>query len=117
MNGPVARLRFTLRTLIVLVAAVAASLGGLIEYRGLTRKAAEYRAKAEDHAGIEQTLRAIIEKSGPNSPIDISPGDGIRSKRFTAKVVAEFEAALSRKYERAARSPWLTVEPDPPEPD
>jgi hypothetical protein len=25
-------------------------------------------------------------------------------------------AALARKYERAARYPWLPVEPDPPEP-
>jgi hypothetical protein len=29
---------------------------------------------------------------------------------------AERFAALARKYERAARYPWLPVEPDPPEP-
>ena len=69
------RLRFTLRTLIALVAVVAAALGGFLEYRRLMRKAAEYRARAEEHAGIEQTLRTIIEKSGPSSPVDISPGE------------------------------------------
>jgi hypothetical protein len=110
------RLRFTLRTLIALVAVVAATLGGFLEYRRLMRKAAEYRARAADHAGIEQTLRTIIEKSGPNSPVDISPGNGLRSKRFTAQAVADHEAALRLKYERAAGYPWLPVEPDPPEP-
>jgi hypothetical protein len=27
-----------------------------------------------------------------------------------------YHAALARKYERAARYPWLPVEPDPPQP-
>lgn len=30
---------------------------------------------------------------------------------------AEYRAALKRKYERAGRYPWITVEPDGPEPD
>jgi hypothetical protein len=29
---------------------------------------------------------------------------------------ADHHASLVRKYERAARNPWLPVEPDPPEP-
>ena len=29
---------------------------------------------------------------------------------------ADHHASLARKYERAARYPWLLVEPDPPEP-
>jgi hypothetical protein len=94
------RLRFTLRTLIAVVAVIAA----------------EYRALAEDHAGIEQTLRTMIEKSGPDFPVDLSPGNGLRSKRFTAQAVADHEAALRLKYERAAGYPWLPIEPDPPEP-
>jgi hypothetical protein len=107
------RLRFSVRLLMAIVAVLAATLGGFVEYHRLKRIAAEYRAKAEDHAGVEKTLRAIIEQTGPNSPVDISPGPGLRSRRFTAKTVADFEAALSRKYERAARYPWLSVEPDP----
>ena len=110
------RLRFTLRTLIAVVAVIAATLGGFLEYRRLMRKTAEYRALAEDHAGIEQTLRTMIEKSGPDSPVDLSPGNGLRAKRFTAQAVADHEAALRLKYERAAGYPWLPVEPDPPEP-
>lgn len=30
---------------------------------------------------------------------------------------AEYHAGLRRKYERAARYPWLRVEPDPPAPE
>jgi hypothetical protein len=30
---------------------------------------------------------------------------------------ADHHASLARKYEEAARYPWLPVEPDPPEPD
>lgn len=30
---------------------------------------------------------------------------------------AEHHELLARKYEQAARHPWLPVEPDPPEPD
>lgn len=36
----------------------------------------------------------------------------VRSDRL-----AEYHAALTAKYERAARRPWLPVEPDPPWPD
>ena len=111
------RPRLSIRRLMLIVAVVAAMLGGLIEYGRLTRVAAAYRAKAEDHAGLEKTLRMIIGQTGPNSPIDISPGEGLRSRRFTAKVVAEFQAGLARKYERAARYPWLSVEPDPAVPE
>ena len=34
-----------------------------------------------------------------------------------AKARAAHHAALRSKYERAARYPWLPVEPDPPEPE
>jgi hypothetical protein len=30
---------------------------------------------------------------------------------------ADHHASLARKYERAARYPWLSVEPDPPDPE
>ena len=30
---------------------------------------------------------------------------------------ADYQAALKTKYERAARYPWLPVEPDPPAPE
>ena len=43
--------------------------------------------------------------------------DGFRGKqsKYHAKQ-ADYHASLARKYERAARYPWLSVAPDPPEP-
>jgi hypothetical protein len=107
------RVRFTLRRLMIVVAVAAvlmAASNGLARLRLLS---SDYRARAEEHAGIEATLRRIIASDGADTPVDISPGAGLRSRRFTARAVADYEAALRRKYERAARYPWLRVKPDP----
>lgn len=109
-------MRFTLRRLMLAVAIASAVLAASVEIGRLRRASAAYRQKAQEHAAIAETLKGIIAASGPSSPIDISPGEGLRSKRFTAKQVANHEARLAAKYERAARYPWLSVEPDPPEP-
>lgn len=111
------RVRFKLRAMMASVAILAALLGTFVEYVRLTRKSADRRARAEEHAGLEQTLRWIIATSGADAPIDISPGPGIRSKRFSARSVADWQAALRRKYEQAARYPWLSVDADSPEPE
>jgi len=99
------------------VAILAALMGTFVEYVRLSRKSAGLRARAEEHAGLEQTLRWIMATSGPDAPIDISAGPGIRSKRFSARAVAEWQAALRRKYEQAARYPWLSVGAGAPEPE
>jgi hypothetical protein len=40
------------------------------------------------------------------------------TRRFLAyRARAVYHAALRRKYERAAASPWLAIDPDPPEPN
>jgi hypothetical protein len=110
------RVRFTLRGLMIVVAGAAGLMAAWIGLARLRLLASDYRARAKQHAGIEETLRRIIASAGADSPVDISPGPGLRSRRFTAWAVAKHEAALCRKYERAARYPWLRVEPDPPEP-
>ncbi|MDB5351373.1 MAG: hypothetical protein JWN86_2620 [Planctomycetota bacterium] len=106
------RIRVTLRKMMAAIAIVAVLLGGYMECKALRRRAEDYRRKAENHADIEGVLRAIAATSGEGSPVDISPGPGIRSRRFTVRDVIEREAALHRKYERAARYPWLSVAPD-----
>ncbi len=79
------RVRFTVRRMMVAVAL----MGAFAEFTRLCRKSADLHARAEEHAGLEQTLRWIIASSGADAPVDISPGLGIRSKRFTAGAVAE----------------------------
>jgi hypothetical protein len=111
----VSRVRFTLRGLMIVVAVVAGLMAAWIGLARLRLLSSGYRARAEQHAGIEGTLRRIIASEGADALVDISPEPGHRSRRFTAQAVAKHEAALCRKYERAARYPWLPLEPDPPE--
>jgi hypothetical protein len=100
-----------------LVAVAALLMGAVDGYLRLRRRSVAFRARAEQHAAMEEMLRRLlIDVSGDRSPVDISPGPGLPSKRFTARFVADREASLKRKYERAARYPWLPVAPDPPYP-
>ena len=112
-----ARVRFTVRRLMIVVAVAAGLTAAWVGLARLRLLSSDYRAWAEQHAGIEEVLRRIVSSDGANTPVDVSPGPGLRSRRFTAWAVAEHEAALRRKYERAVRYPWLPVEPDPPAPE
>jgi hypothetical protein len=110
-------LRITVGRLMIVAAVAAALMAAWVGIARLRRLSSDFRARAEQHAGIEETLRRIVASDGADAPVDISLGPGLRSRRFTVWAVAEYEAALRRKYERAARYPWLPVEPDPPEPE
>ena len=109
--------RFRLRTLLVAVAVVALLMGGSVEVVRLRRQSAIYRDRADHHAAVEGVLRSIAARQGDGSPVDDSPGPGVRSKRFTARIMAEHEARLRLKYDRAVARPWRPVAPDPPPPD
>ncbi|MDB5352076.1 MAG: hypothetical protein JWN86_3323 [Planctomycetota bacterium] len=90
------RFRFTVRRMMVVVAIVAACLGWIVE------RHARFRRLSASH------MSQAIEASGPDDPFHIalkipSPEE-------------EWRIGLAAKYARAARYPWLPVEPDPPEP-
>jgi hypothetical protein len=110
------RLRFTIRRLMLAVAIVGVLMGSLVEWNVLRHRASLYRKRAQDHADMETSLRFTAEGPGGTNRVDISPGPGIPSKPFPIQVVIDHEVRLRRKWEKAARYPWLTVEPDPPEP-
>lgn len=97
----------------VAVATAAVLLGGYVEFNLLRRRSAMYRDRAREHSEMEMVLREIAAREGSRTRLDISPGPGLRTKPFTIPVVIDFEAGLKRKYERAARYPWLSVAPDP----
>jgi hypothetical protein len=83
------RLRFTVRRLMLVVALAACSVWG---YR-MWRVSREY---------------ARVERHRTHYPIGYPSADAAEK--------AAYDAALARKYQRAARYPWLPVEPDPPQP-
>ena len=92
------RVRFTVRRMMVAVAAVALMSYGVV----LWRRASEYRGRADSYG-----IRVIMVDSG------LSPDDLERKNRR----LNEYYESMQRKYDRAARYPWLPVAPDPPEPE
>ncbi len=109
------RFRFTVRRMMVAVAIAAFMLAG----GELLRRRNAYLEKAENFR------HDIVPPSGWDM------GGGTLSEEEFRKQLAAFQAegeairrtprsrhyqAMARKYERAARYPWLPVAPDPPEP-
>jgi hypothetical protein len=95
MRSP--RVRFTVRGLMVAVAAAAILIGA----ETMRRRSERFRGMAERFGLLERACRLFY--WGPDTPVD-------NPKAF-------YYADLRRKYERAARRPWLPVAPDPPEPE
>jgi len=91
-----------------LVAVAAMVLAGV----RLWRLRESYLERAAMHRRLEASTRRIAKYSGAMSRIGAEPpgADAALNKR------AEYRAELGRKYERAARYPWLPVPPDPPPP-
>jgi hypothetical protein len=99
------RIRFTVRRLMVLVA-----LAGLaMAVATLVKRSTEFRALAEEQADAEQMSLAYADEGRGEG------GDPQRVAR--GEQMAAYHRELRIKYERAARSPWLPVDPDPPIPD
>jgi hypothetical protein len=91
--------RFRLRALMLVIAVVVLLIGGVAE---LPRRRERFQRYASYH-----TWESI--PSGPGYPESLD--EAARRGR------SEWQAALAKKYRRAARHPWLPVWPDPPEPE
>ncbi len=110
---PLPRVRFTVRRLMVAVAVVGLALWlgkGLIRHW-------RYRSLAAAYATKESLARRLStgDVTATSSTLFATrPGE-----QPVTSVMAnrDYYAAMREKYERAARSPWLPVAPDPPEPE
>ena len=91
------------RHLLIVVAIVAA----LIAVDVLRQLRARYISAAKDHAESVAVFDSEAEKA-----VRDGPPDDVAYFRLRAG----YYRALQRKYESAARRPWLPVPPDPPEP-
>jgi hypothetical protein len=100
------RARFTIRRMMVVVAVIALLLGAA----AILRRQAHLQQLADYHAETARQLRSshgsIIRPDGAYVHVPLTPPR-----------LADYHEDLARKYERAARYPWLPVEPDPPEPE
>ena len=93
------RFRFTIRRMMVLVAVVAIIV------------ALTLRMAARHHMMIIH-IQSWGENRGFSHNPNLAPAEQARALR---RVKHHWE--LIGKYQRAARYPWLPIEPDPPEPD
>src|SRR5947208_3412475 len=91
------RPRFRVRTLLVLVAAVAVLIWGSM----MGARSFDYYRRASDYGANERGWRAIADR--PNQP---------GGREFRLRCV-EYYARLAQKYRRAMWRPWMPVAPDP----
>ena len=101
---PLPRVRFTVRRMMVAVAAVAILLGAALTLRGRQRWFRELRR--------EHQTRALLEFEVP-----LKNGTIPRERRGHAIRLRDWHWRLVEKYRRATRYPFLPVAPDPPEPE
>jgi hypothetical protein len=101
----VPRVRFTVRRMMAAVAIVAVLLGWIQMRKRWEELRELYEGRCVIHAAHE-----YLERDGG---VDVFSGIGVVKPNAER---ATYHARMRGKYERAARYPWLTVEPDPPPP-
>jgi hypothetical protein len=112
------RLRFTVRRMLATAAITGAVLGGAAWCARMQRLARIYQARASYHATLGWERRGMVgmwRRGGPQVP-------GVTHQE--AESVAEwlvrtgpYHEAMRRKWEEASQYPWISVAPDPPEPE
>jgi hypothetical protein len=94
--------RMTTRRWMIAVAVVAVLVGWLFERQArFARFAAYYK---------EHRFDSIESYDKPNGLV------GLRARIPNGIKLSSWRSSLARKYNYAARHPWLLVPPDPPEP-
>jgi hypothetical protein len=112
--------RLRLRALMIAVAILALLAFG----ESMRRRRERYLGLAAGHAAMEWVRATRVRAARATPPVGIGgSGASLLDLGGTdleaveqATAFAKYHAAMRRKYERAARYPWLAVEPDlPPE--
>jgi hypothetical protein len=112
--------RMTTRRWMLAVAVVALLMGGVVVAVRATRRSREYRQIAVWHAAMRDLC--LGEAYEYQYAYDHRAAGDHRAEtdwpRYEAheRALARHHDGLAAKYDRAARYPWLPVEPDPPEP-
>ena len=102
--------RYRLRTLLIAVAVAALGMGTIEGRReSYLRQAAHHRELSNDARLYAMSIDRRYLHWGPSEPE--------RAEMAAYERRGDHYAALQAKYERAARYPWLPVEPHRPEPN
>ena len=105
--------RYRLRTLLIAVAVAALGMGTIV---GLARRREYYLRQAAHHRKLSDDAQ-LYAMSIERRYLHWRPSEPELAEMAAYERRSDYQAALQAKYERAARYPWLPVEPDRPEPN
>jgi hypothetical protein len=105
----------TTRRWMIAVAVVAVVRTGAV----LFRRHLALRRLADYHENMERRQARKVEGILELSRAAAAPKDAVaaRADAATEARFGDWHARIKEKYRRAARYPWLPVEPDPPKPE
>lgn len=116
------RVRFRVRSLLVVVAVAGLICGMLVQY-ATDRRRESFRNRAESFAyGEADVIEQIADKLGEARRLDRESGNGSRKAAILREDaeklarVAAWHVKMERRYARAAEHPWEPLAPDPPPP-
>jgi hypothetical protein len=111
------------------VATMGFALGLALGIEALLRQSRTYHERAAFHAqcaddigraALRKLTEAMAKRSEDQRARDAAGLDDenwLTPELITLSAQRESQLALARKYQRASRYPWLSVAPDPPEPE
>jgi len=111
--------RFRIRTLMIAVAVMGLTLGGVIEAARLWNLRRLYRGLAQNFSYWEVRYNGLLKFRQDLSyysaaqPLGPEPSP---TRRARMQALARYYGEMRRKYERAADRPWEYVAPDPTPP-
>jgi hypothetical protein len=118
------RPRFTVRRLMTAVAIVAVVLAAWLKsvpYWELSRQYQErvgfFELSARGQVGRIECYEILIAGKQKDPDSEVFTFELMQDQVKTARVWLDYYRGLTAKYKRAARCPWLPVEPDPPDPN
>ena len=110
--------RMTMRRWMMAVAAIGLMIGGGVV---LKQRRDYFLSLAQSHqkevASSTARGNALKSRFGGTAGMTVEEITRLHDDYERMMDRADHHASLARKYEEAARYPWLPVEPDPPEPE
>jgi hypothetical protein len=113
VGGLMFAVRFTTRRIVVVVAVIAMVLGGFVNF---IRRVRRFDDLASYHRSqiIGVAQRNVIDDDGMIVGLEVSPVDVKGSPVAPGQqLLNQWHARMFQKYLRAARRPWLDVQPEP----
>lgn len=113
------KVRFTVRGVMIAVAAVGLLMGVWREGPILLQRRADYSERARSFTFLAEQDRGLLRDTPyilrglTDSAADREYRAYLEAGMLELRARADYLRAMGRKYERAARFPWLPVAPDP----